>query len=290
MRACHEEFEILCALAARGDLTETEHTALFEHLRDCLSCQNYLIEMRRLAIPLLLAQQLEYPGRRLQKGIQERFAERAIRSGIPLSRPSEGVGLSALGMVTGVLVVLLLVTATLQHASRSLVVEKGETRSAQVAAPLHKTNSMASLAAPVKVPHRRIDRRSSTVSSAAKTPLRTLEAATWSGHPVTFALYTRNFARAYPLPAALKLTEGVPSWGLSARVPGLPLDTASEFFRHQPRFEHAAFAPIRFRLTLASQKLDLDTYRNTWQGNFKPAGFELIHSFVSEGPGQERSQ
>ena len=127
MSAGHDEFEVLCALAASGDLTKTEHAALREHLRDCLSCQNYLIEMRRLAIPLLLAQRLKTPGKQLRKGLQVRFAERAIRSGIPLSPRSAGVGLSALGMVTVVLVVLLLVTATLQHTSRSSVVEKGET-------------------------------------------------------------------------------------------------------------------------------------------------------------------
>src|SRR5579859_361341 len=233
MSARHGEFEVLCALAVSGDLTEMEYAALREHLRDCLTCQNYLVAMRRLAVPLLLAQPLKTPGRQLRTGLQERFAERAIRSGIPLSRPSEGVGLRALGMVTVILVVLLLVTATLQHTSRSPVVDQGETRSAQVAPPLHKTNSIASLAAPVKVRRSRRDRRSSSVSSAGKPALTTLEASTWSGLPFTFTPYTRNSARAYPLPAALQLTDGVPSLVASARVPNLALDTASEFFSHQ---------------------------------------------------------
>ena len=282
----HEEFEVLCALAASGDLTETEHTALREHLRECHSCQNYLIETRRLAISLLLAQPLKTPGKQLRKGLQERFAKRAIRSGVPLSRPSEGLGFSALGLVTVVLVVLLLATATLQHASRSPVVDRGEIGSAQVAAPAHQTNSSASLAAPVKVRRSRRDRRLSSVPSAAKAPLRTLEAAPWSGHPFTFALYARNSARAYPLPAALKLTEGGPSWVLSSRT----LDTASEFFMHQAISEHTAFVPIRFPLTLASQNLDLDTHRSAWQANFKSNGFELIQNFAPEAAGQERSQ
>jgi hypothetical protein len=286
MSAGHGEFEVLCALAASGDLTKAEHAALREHLKHCLSCQNYFIEMRRLAIPLLLAQQLKAPGKQLQKGLQERFAERAIRSGIPLSPRSEGVGFSALGMVTVVLVVLLMVAATLQHASRSSVVDKGETGSAQVAPPLHKTNNITSLPAAAKVRRSRRERRSSSASSVAKPPSRPFGPATWSGYPFTLTLYTRNSA----FPATLKLTEAVPSWTFSSRAPGLTPDTAADFFRHNALSEHAAFAPIRLRSNLASQSLDLDTSRNTWQANFKSNGFELIHNFAPEAAGQERSQ
>jgi hypothetical protein len=290
MSASHDEFEVLCALAASGDLTKTEHDALREHLRDCLSCQNYFIEMRQLGIPLLLAQQLKTPGKQLRRDLQARFAERAIREGIPFSPRSDGVGLSALGMVTVVLVVLLLVTATLQHASRSSVVDKGETGSAQIAPPLHKTNSIASLPAAAKVRRARRDRRSSSVSSIAQPPMRTFEAATWSGHPFTFTLYTRNSAPAYPLPATLKLTEAVPSLTFSSRAPRLILDAASDVFRNNAPSEHASFAPIRFRSNLASQSPDLDANRSTWQANLKSNGFELIRDFASEAAGQERSQ
>ncbi len=288
MSTCHAEFESLCALAVTGDLTKAEHAALREHLRDCLSCQNHLIEVRRLTIPLLLAQRLKTPGKQLRKGLQERFAEAARQSGIPLSPRSEGVGFGALGMVTVVLVVLLLVTATLQHTSRSSVVDKGETGSAQVAPPLHKTDRITSLPAAAKVRRSRRDRRSSSVSSVAKPALRTFEPAAWSGHPFTFTLYTRNSARAYPLPSTINLTEAVPSLTFSSRAQGLSLDTAFDVFRHNAPSEHGAFAPIRLRSNLVSQSLDLDTYRATWQANFKSNGFELIHNFVPAG--QERSQ
>jgi hypothetical protein len=59
MSTSHDDFEVLCALAASGDLTKAEHAALREHLRDCISCQTRFIEMRRLAIPLLFSQQLK---------------------------------------------------------------------------------------------------------------------------------------------------------------------------------------------------------------------------------------
>jgi len=120
--------------------------------------------------------------------------------------------------------------------------------------------------------------------------LRPFGPATWSGHPFTLTLYTRNSARAYPLPATLRLTEAVPSWTFSSRAPGLTLDTASDLVGHNTLSEHAAFGPIRLRSNVASQSLDLDTYRNTWQANFKSNGFELIHNFAPEAAGQERSQ
>jgi hypothetical protein len=273
MNSCRE-FEILCALAASGDLTKAEQAALREHLRDCLSCQNYFIEMRYLALPLLLAQPLKTPGKRLQKGLQERFSERAIRSGIPLSSRSQGVDLSALGMVTVVLVVLLMVTATLQHSSgTSSIVGTRVAESTRVSAPFHGPNSVTSLPAPAKARRIRRDRQS------AKPEHRTFEPRALSDHPFTFTLYERSFARrTYPLSITIKLTEVVPSLSFPSRASGLTLDTAG------------AFAPAHLLSNLAAQRVDLDTYRNTWKANFKTSGFELIHNVVSETAGQESSQ
>jgi hypothetical protein len=279
MSTCRGEFEVLCALAASGDLTKAEHAALREHLRDCLSCQSCLVEMRRLAIPLLFAQQLKTPGKHLRKGLQERFAERAMREGIPLSSRSQGVDVGALGMVTVVLVVLLLVTATLQHSPiRSSIVDTGVAEPAQASAPLHSPNSMTSLPAPARVRRIRRDHKPAA-SPVAKPELRTLEPATLSVHPFTFTLYARSFARrAYPLSTTIKLTDVVPSLMFPSRASGLALDTAG------------AFAPTHFLSTLAAQRPDPDTYRNTWKANFKTSGFELIHNVVSETAGQESSQ
>jgi hypothetical protein len=297
MSTSHDEFEVLCTLAASGDLNRTEHAALREHLRDCISCQSYLLEMRRLAIPLLLAQQLKTPSKQLRRGMQERFAERAIRSGIPLSPRSQGGGVNALGMVTVVLVVLLLVTATLQHSPpRRPVVDIGVAEFAQVS-PLHNPNNIASPPVPAKVRRIRRDRRSSSaVSSITKPEVPAIQLAALSGHQFTFTLSSRNAGtRAYPSSTTIRLPEVVPSLTFAHRAPGLSLDTTSEVFRHNAphllaESEHGASAPIHFRSNLASQSLDLDTNRNTLKGNFKTNGFELIHTFVPETAGQERSQ
>jgi hypothetical protein len=282
MSASHDEFEILCALAASGDLTQTEHARLREHLRDCISCQNCLVEMRRLAVPLLFAKQLKTPGKQLRKALQERFAERARREGILLTARSRGVDVSALGMVTVVLVVLLLVTAKLQHSpSRRSIDDTTLAESTEVSAPAPKPNSMTRLPEPPSV--RRIRREHKrVVFPAAKPEPRSLEPATLPGHPFTFTLYARSFARrAYPLATTLKLTEVVPSLTFPSRFSELTLDTASD---------HDAFAPTHFLSNLAAQRLDLDTYRNTWRATFKTSEFELIHNVVTEAAGQESSQ
>jgi hypothetical protein len=298
MSTSHDDFEALCALAASGDLTRAEHAALREHLRDCISCQSRLIEMRRLAIPLLFAQQLKTPGKQLREGMQKRFAERAIREGIPLSPRSAGGGFSALGMVTVVLLVLLLVTATLQHSpTRRPVVGTGVAASAQVSAPTHNPNGIASRPVPARVRRIRRDRRSSSaVFPVAKPELPAIEVAALSGHRFTFTLASRNLAmRAYSSSTTIRLPEVVPSLTFAHRAPGLSLDTTSEVFRHNAphllaESDHGGSAPMHFQSNLASQSLDLDTYRNKWNVNFKTNGFELIHNAVPEVSGQERSQ
>jgi hypothetical protein len=287
MSTSHADFEVLCALAASGDLTKTEHAALREHLKNCIACQSRLVEMRRLAIPLMLVQQRKTPGKQLRKGMQERFAERAIREGIPLRPRSQGIGVNALGMVTVVLVALLLVTAKLQHSlARRLVVDTGVAESAQVSAPLQNPNSIASIPVPARVRRIRRDRRSSSaVSPVARPELPAIELAALSGHQFTFTLASRN----------LGMPEVVPSLTFARRAPGLSLDTTSEVFRHNAphllaESEHGASAPIHFRSNLSSQSLDLDTYRNTLKANFKTNGFELIHNVVPGTTSQERSQ
>jgi hypothetical protein len=297
MSTSHDDFEVLCALAASGDLTKTEHAALREHLKNCIACQSRLVEMRRLAIPLLFAQQLKTPGKQLRKGMQERFAERAIREGIPLRPRSQGVGFNALGMVTVVLVVLLLVTATLQHspASRS-VVDTAVAESARVSAPLHNPNSVASLPVLARVRRIRRDRRSSSaVFPVAKPELPAIELVALSGHQFTFTVSSRNVGMRVYSSTTIRLPEVVPSLTFAHRAPGLSLDTTSEVFRHNAphllaESEHGASAPIHFRADLASQSLDLDTYRNTLKANFITNGFELIHNVVPGTTSQERSQ
>jgi hypothetical protein len=130
---------------------------------------------------------------------------------------------------------------------------------------------------------RRDRRPSSPVSPVTEPNLPAMELAALSGHQFTFTLAARN----------LGMPEVVPSLTFAHRAPGLSLDTTSEVFRHNaPHLlaasEHGASAPIYFRSNLASQGLDLDTYRNTLKANLKTNGFELIHNVVPGTTSQER--
>jgi len=295
MSTSHDDFEVLCAVEASGHLTKAEHAELSEHLRNCISCQNRLFGMRQLAIPLLLAQQLKTPGKPLRKGMQERFAQRAIREGVPLRPRSQGVGFRALGMVTLVLAVLSLVTATLQDDPlRKSDVDPGVADAAHVHNPSASPDSIPVLPARVRRFHR--DHRTSSVFRITTPGSPTSELAALPGHSFTFTPYARNSGRrSYPLSTTIRLPEVVPSLTYSYRVPGLTLDTTSEVFRHNAphllaESQHGAFAPIHFQSNLAAQSLDLDAYRTMLKANFKTNGFELIHNIVPEASGQERSQ
>jgi hypothetical protein len=169
--------------------------------------------------------------------------------------------------------------------------------SAQASAPLHSRNPIASLPVPARVRRIRRDRASSSaVFPVAKPELPAIELAALSGPQFTFTLGSRNLGlRAYPSSTTIRLPDVVPSLTFAHRAPGLSLDTTSEVFKHNAphllaESEHGASAPIHFRSNLASQNLDLDTYRNMWKANFKTNGFELIRNFVPEAAGQERSQ
>lgn len=117
MTANHGDFEVGCALAASGLLTGTELAELSEHAAHCVLCHDRLVEFRRTGIQMFLVQGSKNSGERLPKGMQQRFVARAIREGIPLRSPSQGVRFSALGSVTILLVALLLVVATLNNSS-----------------------------------------------------------------------------------------------------------------------------------------------------------------------------
>jgi hypothetical protein len=149
---------------------------------------------------------------------------------------------------------------------------------ARLSASLHGPNSMTSFPAPPKV------RRIRSVHKFAAFPVAKFEqtpfeSAALSGHPFSFALYARSFARrTYPLSTRLKLTEVVPSLTFPSRALGLTLDTAG------------VVASTHLLSNLAAQRLDPDTHRNTWKANFKTTGFELIHDVGSETDGQESSQ
>jgi hypothetical protein len=306
MTTNHTYFEVMCSLAASGQLTKTEQVELREHSEHCVLCRNRLVEMRQSGFQLFLARAFKTPSKRLPKGMQERFAARAISEGIPLSSQSAGTGFNALGMVT-VLLVLLLVAAILQDGpvtrpavATDVALDK-ETISSQ-SIPNH------ALSGQVRA-NRVLDRQSQFPSSSVSrtTGPRRLsppDPAALLGRQFTFTLRNPGM-RDSRFPATISLPEVAPLLSSPYRAPKLSFDVASEFVRRNaPLFlaesGHGAFGPSDFRSDIAfaplgtrsfQGSLDLGAYGTPWQVDFKPhvGAFQPKVVLYATQPG-ERSQ
>jgi hypothetical protein len=81
----HGYFEMLCALAASGQLTRSEAAELREHAPHCDACRSRNTEWNLLGAQLWVAHAWKDQNARLPGGMKERFVTRAIREGVPLS-------------------------------------------------------------------------------------------------------------------------------------------------------------------------------------------------------------
>jgi hypothetical protein len=263
MNRSHEDFEILCALTMHGNLTGMERDELRDHVENCAVCRARLVEMRWVAIHLLLAQSCKIPGERLRKGTRERFAARAIREGIPLTPRSQGIGFSALGLVTVLLVVLLLVTGILGDGPNKSVFKTDLADTARMSAlvpngnasPDGITNDSPGKVRTGRVLNRHVRRGGhGPLSGVAIRPgLAATEPGLWQSRRFSFTTYPRSSElRPHPLSTTLNLPEVVPSFVLPHRVPELTLDARSEVFRHNAphllaEFERGGFDPAAYK-------------------------------------------
>src|SRR5215467_6348253 len=89
-----EYFEELCALAASGQISETEFVQLQDHMRDCARCQSAyagFIDLFHNKLPLVGSERIVSPrlgGFFFEKSsYRERFLARARKQGLVVSRP-----------------------------------------------------------------------------------------------------------------------------------------------------------------------------------------------------------
>jgi hypothetical protein len=84
----HEEYEILCALAASGraSVADLEHLNL--HLRCCSDCQNRLSDFAQVSAQVLPLHGETYVRDRVPRGMTARFMQRAAAEGIAVRSPS----------------------------------------------------------------------------------------------------------------------------------------------------------------------------------------------------------
>lgn len=84
MSRVHMEYEMLCAFAAVGQLSEAELNDLSEHVESCSSCHRRLAEMETASYTYFLRHAGKAKGVDTPAGFQQRFEERAGSMGIPL--------------------------------------------------------------------------------------------------------------------------------------------------------------------------------------------------------------
>jgi hypothetical protein len=249
MNTSHRYFEVLCALAASGQLTQAEHAELRDHSCQCGLCRDRLAEMHQLRLHLFLAQARNTGSKKSPTAMRERFAARAVSEGIPLSPRSTGVGLSALGCVAVVLLALFLVAQTLKNVSSTQ----------SVAETYHGESSPASV-----VPNKIVSpsQSASQNSSPVKTRMRRAINGT-SRHERLFpvdlaALQNRKFLF---IPYLRD-----PATGFPYRAPKLTFDSSS---LGVPHFATAGFrgsvSPNALKANITGFNLDAAAFRSIGQ-------------------------
>jgi hypothetical protein len=79
----HRFYEMQSALSATGHLTDSELEELEQHVSQCVSCRNCMVEMATVSREVFFT--LIRPGNReTPRGMQQRFIQRAVAAGIPL--------------------------------------------------------------------------------------------------------------------------------------------------------------------------------------------------------------
>jgi hypothetical protein len=78
----HRFYEMQSALSASGHLTDSELEELEQHVSQCVSCRNCMVEMAAVSRELFLTQ-IGPGNRETPKGMQDRFIQRAVTAGIP---------------------------------------------------------------------------------------------------------------------------------------------------------------------------------------------------------------
>jgi len=84
----HEDYEILCALAATGQISRPELEDLRRHCDTCPTCGDRLFEWIEVHEELLLNTEPQLKNLRVPSGMQDRFITRAASEGLPLTKIS----------------------------------------------------------------------------------------------------------------------------------------------------------------------------------------------------------
>jgi|ERR1700722_494469 len=114
----HKQFEIMCALAAAGQINPSDLAGLRQHIEDCADCQRRLSEFAQVSAQalMLFGEKCGYK-HRPPGGMTARFVVRARAEGIPLQKSADSLphelfhSLGWKGNIAAVLLILGVVAA-----------------------------------------------------------------------------------------------------------------------------------------------------------------------------------
>ena len=308
MTANHIHFEVLCALATSGQLTQTELAELREHAGTCGSCGRRIAELTELGAHMLLAHAMSYPVGRPPKGMSDRFIARAISEGVPLSARPLTIHARVLGCVAAIILGVLSIGVAHKNGF-SPDAPQGTSSHSPLA--IHAENNSFAEVAPSKLPRSAAQQRDNLAvqdkagfarrgrgykhRSAETTELPSASAAPLSRrfelnrYPQPNILI-RDYSAARVIPDALRPSSAwfrapvvalrmisAPNKGES---PGLLADCEYCSFtssRVRPRF---AFAPSTEKVPYGTLELDIYTSDSKPRFTLDPTAFHLIQGVV----------
>jgi hypothetical protein len=154
----HEQYEMLCALAVTGEVSDAELQDLRCHLTECSDCRDRLFDFAQLsaqALPLLGDRHspVNIPG-----GMTERFQDHARRYGIPLRSPLVRGAFSWMrpqmprmvwiGAMLGVVSILFVLSKTQLDKARMATMSSALSAAVEHPSPSPQMTSSAAVAAP----------------------------------------------------------------------------------------------------------------------------------------------
>jgi hypothetical protein len=103
----HEQYEVLCALAATGQLHTSEKANFDEHFLDCPACRDQLHDLSSVDVRLQFNAALNPIAASMPAGSVERFRARAIQEGVlPRAAPARPSRSYALASAAALFVIL----------------------------------------------------------------------------------------------------------------------------------------------------------------------------------------
>jgi hypothetical protein len=289
MTVNHSHFEVLCALAASGQLTSSELAELHEHSGGCSFCSDRLDEMTQVSAGLFCARILNRSSIRMPNGMVERFIARAKSEGVPLNPRAASVGFSGPAAPAAFLLALLLISAILHFGSlRRSADETVRDNTASVSTPLSDKREASPAApkniAPDEMRAGRIAGRqkasgngrgisSSGSRASADARASRVDSAGLEQGQFDLTAYSRSFAIFYrPFFVTAELGQSI-RWAPARYGPPIfQFTQPSEFANDDPprllaEYEHRAFAPWSAQGSLSLDPADVQVLRRDFDPN-----------------------